>query len=211
MQTFMEPLEPEEEMKYLEKLKDGDTEARKVLVLRNLRLVAHIAKKYAINGRDINELISVGTIGLIKGIDTFDLSKGNRVVTYVSRCIENEILMMYRNERKYAYEVSLNQPVGIDKEGNEVKILDVYCSDDDSVEKLYEDSEDERWLREKLTDVLTEREKIVLKLRYGLWNRKELTQKEVGRVLNISRSYVSRIEKKAIEKMRDAYYNRYSE
>lgn len=207
MQTFMEPLTREKEFECLVKTKNGDKEARNELVVRNLRLVAHIAKRYAINGKDINELISIGTIGLIKGIDTFDYEKGNKLVTYVSRCIENEILMIFRSEKKYANDISLNHPVGTDKEGREVKIVDVYCLQEDSVEQAYEDSEDVKWLKNIITKVLSEREQKVMKYRYGLFGRKEYTQKEIGRMLGISRSYVSRIEKKAIEKMRDAYYN----
>ena len=199
MQAFLEPLSQEEEQYYLKKSRLGDMEARNILVEHNLRLVAHIVKKYNNFDRDKDDLISVGTIGLIKAINTYNMEKGHRLVTYASRCIENELLMMLRQERKSAKDTSLYEPIGIDKEGNEINLLDVLGADENDIV-------DELDLKEKIRDLYKKmepsREKTTLIMRYGLYGKKPMTQKEVAKELHISRSYVSRIEKKAVEKIK---------
>lgn len=209
---FPKPFTPEEEASYIDKYFNGTLkekeQARNALIEHNLRLVAHVAKKYASYSLAAEELISVGTIGLIKAVATFKAEKGNKLGTYAVRCIENEMLMYIRSGKKYGNEVSMNEPVGTDKEGNEIVIMDLLC-DDDSV--MLEDI-DMRFQTSKLysvmSRVLTPREKEILTLRYGLCDgekiKKELTQREVGKLLNCSRSYISRLEKRAVEKLREA-------
>ncbi len=199
MKTFPKPLTIEEEKMYLSKYKEGDKTAGDILIERNLRLVAHIAKKYNQGDRDMEELISVGTIGLIKAINTFDGSKGNRLVTYASKCIDNEILMMMRNEKKRNKEVSLYEPVGTDRDGNEINLLDIIENNEKDMFDEYTRKENVKWLYSKLDEVLTKREKTIIVMRYGLYGGREITQREVAKMLGISRSYVSRIEKKAIQ------------
>lgn len=205
MQTFKQPLTKEMELYYLKRSKEGDLSARNTLVEYNLRLVAHIIKKYNSFERDMDDLISIGTIGLIKAINTFDIEKGSRLVTYASRCIENELLMMLRQERKCSKEFSLYEPIGTDKEGNEINLLDIveYEGTDITEQVVLEDNI--RQLYESIRVLLDERELKVLTLRYGLYNRSPYTQREVAEQLNISRSYVSRIEKKALVKLRRAF------
>lgn len=198
--TFPQPLNEAEEAKYLELLEQGDEEARAVLIERNLRLVAHIVKKFDGTVEDNDDLISIGTIGLIKAIKTFKRNKGTRLATYAARCIENEILMHLRATKKNRVEVSLYDSIGVDKEGNEISLIDVLGTEAevvlDTVESLFE----QRRLLEKVKK-LSYREKNVLQLRFGLVNGIRKTQREIARKLGISRSYVSRIEKRALNKL----------
>lgn len=196
--VFPEPLSPEEEQKYLEKMKEGDERARNILIERNLRLVAHIVKKYDSHHTESEDLISIGTIGLIKGINTYDNSKSTKLATYAARCIENEILMYLRSTKKLNNETMLQQSIGSDTEGNEITLLDILEAEDDPVINKVEKVLNEEKLYDKIEE-LSDREKNVIKLRYGLVDGRQLTQREVAAILGISRSYVSRIEKKAVE------------
>lgn len=197
---FPDPLEKEEEAHLLEKLKEGDTFSREKLIEHNLRLVAHIVKKYDHKMDDADDLISIGTIGLIKGIDSFSGSKGTRLTTYCARCIENEILMFFRSNKKNSKNVSLNEPVGFDKDGNEISFLDILKTPNpDFAMDIH--NQNNISLLSTYFNVLTEREKEIIEKRYGLNNQDELTQKEIAKELGISRSYVSRIEKRALTKM----------
>lgn len=204
MQTFHHPLSPEEESYYLQKAKAGDLSARNILVEYNLRLVAHIVKKYQTGNRSTEDLIFIGTIGLIKAINTYDTDKGSKLVTYASRCIENELLMRLRQERKEAREISLYEPIGTDREGNEISLMDVIRIDEENVLLNVITSESLRNINDLFTEILDDREQQVIALRYGLYDNQELTQKEISNLLHISRSYVSRIEKKALLKLRSA-------
>lgn len=204
MQTFHHPLSPEEESYYLQKVKEGDLSARNTLVEYNLRLVAHIVKKYQTGNRSTEDLISIGTIGLIKAINTYDTCKGSKLVTYASRCIENELLMRLRQERKESREISLYEPIGTDREGNEISLMDVMRIDEENVLLNVITSESLRNINEVFTEILDPREQQVIALRYGLYDNREFTQKEISKLLRISRSYVSRIEKKALLKLRSA-------
>lgn len=204
MQTFHHPLSPEEESYYLQKAKAGDLSARNILVEYNLRLVAHIVKKYQTGNRSTEDLISIGTIGLIKAINTYDTDKGSKLVTYASRCIENELLMRLRQERKEVREISLYEPIGTDREGNEISLMDVIRIDEEDVLLNVITSESLRNINDLFNEVLDDREQQVIALRYGLYDNQELTQKEISNLLHISRSYVSRIEKKALLKLRSA-------
>jgi len=209
LKTFQQPLTAPEESKYLEKLKGKDKEAAKeakrILIERNLRLVAHIAKKYQVAEEDTEDLISVGTIGLIKAIDSYDTEKGNKLVTYAARCIDNELLMLMRGRKKFSQEVSLYEPIGTDKEGNEIHLLDICQQEQEDACLKMETQEAVSRIKMCMNAVLDERERQILTLRFGLAGGEELTQREIGRMLGISRSYVSRIEKKGLEKLRDAY------
>ena len=204
--TFPQPLDEKEEEKYLQLLKTGDKKAKSILIERNLRLVAHIVKKYQIPNKDIDELISIGTVGLIKAIDSFDVSKGTRLATYASRCIENEILMLFRNNKKQKSETFLQDPIGVDKEGNEISLIDVLSSEKDSVIDKVEMKLQIKALYNKMNSALTEREGEISKMRYGLKDGKCKTQREIAGMLGISRSYVSRIEKKALKKLKKELY-----
>ena len=206
--TFPKPLDEKEEEKYLQLLKTGDKKAKSILIERNLRLVAHIVKKYQIPNKDIDELISIGTVGLIKAIDSFDVSKGTRLATYASRCIENEILMLFRNNKKQKSETFLQDPIGVDKEGNEISLIDVLSSEKDSVIDKVEMKLQIKALYNKMNSALTEREGEILKMRYGLKDGKCKTQREIAGMLGISRSYVSRIEKKALKKLKKDLYHK---
>lgn len=188
-------------MYYVEAYKNGNEEARNVLIERNLRLVAHIVKKYGSCGNDSDDLISIGTIGLIKAISTFNMDKGTRLATYAARCIENEILMQIRATKKIQNEVSLQDPIGVDKEGNEITLIDLISNDSESVVDEVELKMQVKKLYSKMKATLKNREKVVLELRYGLQNGTSKTQREIAKMLGISRSYVSRIEKKAIKKL----------
>lgn len=199
--SFPQPLDEEEEVYYLNKLKEGDLLAKSILVERNLRLVAHIVKKYSYPGKEVDDLISIGTVGLIKAIDTFDSNKGTRLATYAVRCIENEILMLIRNNKKTKSEVYLQDPIGIDKEGNEISLMDVLSSDDDSIIEVVESKIRVKKLYSKIESCLLNREKMVIKMRYGLTDGKTKTQREIAKLMGISRSYVSRIEKRALKKL----------
>jgi RNA polymerase sporulation-specific sigma factor len=198
--VFPQPLNEADESSCLQRLKQGDEEARNELIEHNLRLVAHIIKKFDATGEDIDDLISIGTIGLIKAINTFNLDKGTKLATYASRCIENEILMFLRAAKKNRGEVSLYDPIGTDKEGNEVTLLDVLGTNSDAVSEIVENFFEERRLLEKVKN-LSKRERKVLELRYGLFGGLRQTQREIARLLGISRSYVSRLEKRAIRRL----------
>ena len=205
MKTFLPPLTQQEERECVSRMKDGSLEAKHTLVERNMRLVAHIVKKYQNVDEETEELISIGTIGLIKAVDSYNDAKGSRLATYAARCIDNELLMHLRSKRKTSREVSLYEPVGTDKEGNQIRLLDICESEDpDVVEEM-----DLKWrvstLREMLPRLLHGRELEIITLRYGLTSEYAVTQREIGRKLGISRSYVSRIEKRALEKLREAY------
>lgn len=203
--AFPKPLSSEEEKKYIALLSQGDEEAKRILIEKNLRLVAHIAKKYSNLNMDMDDLISIGTIGLIKGINTFNPQKGSGLATYVARCIDNEILMTIRASKKYAGEVSINEPIGVDKEGNNISFVDILGTEDDMVDRQVELKLQVKRLYDQMKKVLSQREKTIIELRYGLGFEKPLTQKEIAKNLGISRSYVSRIEKKALEKLRTKF------
>lgn len=198
---FPEPLSQAEEKDCLERLKNGDEEARNILIERNLRLVAHVSKKYSTANVEQDDLISIGTIGLIKGINSFDPSKNIRLATYAARCIENEILMFLRSSKKIKSEVYLNEPIGKDKDDNEVTLLEVLETDEKSIEDEIDLKMKVKKLYEKMKAVLKDREKTILELRFGLGGKKPKTQNEIASMLGISRSYVSRIETKAIGKL----------
>lgn len=207
MKTFLKPLTSEEEKYYLQEYKRGSQEAKNVLIERNLRLVAHIIKKYQGVEEELDDLISIGTIGLIKAIHTFNQEKSNRLSTYAARCIDNELLMLLRSKKKTSKDISLYEPIGTDREGNEINLLDVIENEPVDVVKNYSLKQDIRKLYYLLGFVLTKREAEVLKLRFGLYGCDELTQREIAKRLNISRSYVSRIEKNAILKLRNAFFS----
>ena len=198
--VFPDPLSKEEEEKCVEKMKLGDNEARNKLIEHNLRLVAHIVKKYDHKKTDVDDLISIGTIGLIKGVDSFSYKHGTRLTTYVAKCIENEILMYYRSDKKHNKNISLNESVGFDKEGNEITLLDILKTPKPEFELDIQKKDNIASLK-KYFNVLTEREKEIIIKRYGLDNQDSITQKEIAKQIGISRSYVSRIEKRALTKI----------
>lgn len=205
MQSFPKPLSAKEEKECIARCRAGDREARNCLIEKNLRLVAYIAKKYNMGDKDMDDLISIGTIGLIKGIDTFDDTKNIRLATYAARCIDNELLMMLRSEKKTAKDVYLYDSIGSDKEGNEISLIDVIeYTDEDVVERVTLEEHISR-LEEFVDKALSTREKEIIRMRYGLGGKKEKTQREIAQIYGISRSYVSRIEKKALEKLRKCY------
>lgn len=197
---FPDPLSKEEEDNYVYKASKGDVDARNKLIEHNLRLVAHIVKKYDNKSNDTDDLISIGTIGLIKGVDSYSKSHNTRLTTYAARCIENEILMYYRNNKKHSKDISISEPVGFDKEGNEITILDILKTDKPDFALDIHKENNIKNLK-KYFNVLTEREKEIVIKRYGLNNEDELTQKDIAKKLDISRSYVSRIEKRALTKI----------
>lgn len=205
MKSFPPSLSAEEEEYYLQKYIEGDLEAKHILIERNLRLVAHVVKKYQHLEESQEDLISIGTIGLIKAIITFNPEKNNRLGTYAARCIENEILMMLRSKKKISKEVSLYEPIGTDRDGNEIQLFDIIEAEDADAQKKVCLKDDIKLLYEKIESVLSPRERLVLKMRYGLYNQEEYTQREIANQLGISRSYVSRIEKSSIEKLRDFF------
>lgn len=198
--VFPDPLSSDEEHTLLTKMQEGDKESRAKLIEHNLRLVAHIVKKYDTNNKNTDDLISIGTIGLIKGIDSFKLEKNNKLTTYVARCIENEILMYFRSNKKNSQNVSLNDSIGYDKDGNEISLIDVIKSNTPEINEILHKKENLDLISSSL-NCLNEREKEIIINRFGLNDKKELTQKEIADKLNISRSYVSRIEKRAISKL----------
>lgn len=202
--SFPPPLKKDKETELLLRVSKGDIEARNILVEHNLRLVAHIVKKYYTNGCDQEDLISIGTIGLIKAISTFRNEKGIRLATYASRCIENEILMYFRNQKKTSQDVYISDPIETDKEGNTLTLIDVIADESDFAEDIDTKMKIEK-LRVIIRGVLSEREYKIINMRYGLSGNKELTQREVAKLLNISRSYVSRIEKAALEKLKSRF------
>ncbi|MGF0101386.1 RNA polymerase sporulation sigma factor SigK [Faecalicatena contorta] len=202
MKSFPQPLTAAEEREYLQKYTEGDLEAKHILVERNLRLVAHIVKKYQSYEEEAEDLLSIGTIGLIKAVVTFNPEKCVRLGTYAARCIENEILMYLRAKKKSSKEISLYEPIGTDREGNEIQLFDIIETEETDAHKKVELSDDIQILYERVESELSPRERLVLKMRYGLYNGEEYTQREIAKQLGISRSYVSRIEKSAIEKLR---------
>ena len=202
--AFPPPLSAEREAELLEKSRNGDDGARNELIEHNLRLVAHIVKKYYNTGADQDDMISIGTIGLIKAVSTFNTDKGIHLATYASRCIENEILMFFRNQKKTAQDVFISDPIDTDKDGNTLTLIDVIADKSDIADEIDTKIKVEK-LRVILPVCLTERERLIIEMRYGLCSREELTQREIAKKLNISRSYVSRIEKSALEKLRKQF------
>ena len=202
--SFPPPLSAEREAELLEKSRNGDDDARNELIEHNLRLVAHIVKKYYNTGADQDDMISIGTIGLIKAVSTFNTDKGIHLATYASRCIENEILMFFRNQKKTAQDVFISDPIDTDKDGNTLTLIDVIADKSDIADEIDTKIKVEK-LRVILPVCLTERERLIIEMRYGLFGREELTQREIAKKLNISRSYVSRIEKSALEKLRKQF------
>lgn len=202
--SFPKPLTAAQEREALEKMKQGDASARDKLVEHNLRLVVHIIKKYYANYSDQDDLISIGTIGLIKAVNSFDSDKGTRLATYASRCIENEILMYFRNQKKSAQDVSMNEPIDIDAQGNPLTLSEIIFTDDTIVDDIDKKLKLER-LRQAVAGIEDPREKLIIVRRYGLDGRMPLTQREIAKQLNISRSYVSRIEKKVLHNLRKAF------
>lgn len=206
MKTFQQPLSAEQEAQYIQLLQSGNPKetaaAREILIEKNLRLVAHIAKKYQNVDENMEDLISIGTIGLIKAISSFDAGKG-KLSTYASRCIDNELLMLLRTKKKSSREVSLFEPIGTDKEGNEISLLDVIEQEQEDIIEQIDLKENTHRLMKIMGEVLTPREKQIIELRYGIITGEEVTQREVGERFHISRSYVSRIEKRALLKLRE--------
>ena len=205
MKTFEKPLSEEEEKLYLQKYKDGDLEAKNILIEKNMRLVAHMVKKYITNDRNIEDLLSVGTIGLIKAVNTFNSGKSCRLATYAAKCIDNELLMMLRSEKRKAREVSIYEPIGTDKEGNEISLIEIVKADDVDVVEEYMLRQNISKVFQFIDELLTAREREIIILRYGLFGHEEITQRELATKLDISRSYVSRIEKKALRKLREKF------
>ena len=202
MQSFPQPLSAAQEASYLRQYQNGDMHARDILIERNLRLVAHIVKKYIHSGKETDELISIGIIGLVKAVNTYNFDKGNRLATYAARCIDNELLMLMRGDKKRSREVSLYDPIGTDKEGNEITLLSIIEHNNEDVVEQLARKQSLQKLSKIISEVLTPREYFVVIRRYGLFGHSESTQRELASQLNISRSYVSRIEKKALEKLR---------
>ena len=205
MKIFDKPLSSEEEKIYLKKCREGDLEARNKLIEKNMRLVAHIVKKYACADRDTEDLLSVGTIGLIKAVNTFDMNKSIRLAIYAAKCIDNELLMLLRSDRRKSREISIYEPVGKDKEGNEINLIEIIGTSEDTVVEDYELRQDVKKLYSAVEKKLTDREREIIIMRYGLYGTQEITQREIAQKMNISRSYVSRIEKRALEKMKDDF------
>ena len=202
MQSFPQPLSAAQEASYLRQYQNGDMHARDILIERNLRLVAHIVKKYIHSGKETDELISIGLIGLVKAVNTYNFDKGSRLATYAARCIDNELLMLMRGDKKRSREVSLYDPIGTDKEGNEITLLSIIEHNNEDVVEQLARKQSLQKLSKIISEVLTPREYFVVIRRYGLFGHSESTQRELASQLNISRSYVSRIEKKALEKLR---------
>lgn len=205
MKSFPIPLTASEEQYYMQKYIEGDLEAKHILIEHNLRLVAHVVKKYQHLEEEPEDLISIGTIGLIKAVVTFNPQKNNRLGTYAARCIENEILMMLRSKKKTSKEISLYEPIGTDREGNEIQLFDIIEAREEDAQTKIIRKDDIKILYAKVESELSARERLVLKMRYGLYGQEEYTQREIADRLGISRSYVSRIEKSAIEKLRDFF------
>ena len=202
---FPEPLTLEEEKIAIDRLANGDEEARNLLIERNLRLVVHVCKKYANTNIDQDDLLSIGTIGLIKGVNSFKPEKGSKLSTYVSKCVDNEILMMLRSTKKLNAEVHLNEPIGKDKDDNVITLEEVLENDDKCLDDVVDTKMKIRKMYNKIKEVLKDREKTIIELRFGLKGGKPKTQKEIAKMMGISRSYVSRIETKAIEKLADGF------
>ncbi|MGP4107191.1 RNA polymerase sporulation sigma factor SigK [Virgibacillus sp. L01] len=205
--AFPQPLPPEDEAKYIQAMQNGDETARNKLIEHNLRLVAHIVKKFENTGEDMEDLISIGTIGLIKGIESYSTDKGTKLATYAARCIENEILMHLRALKKVKKDVSLHDPIGQDKEGNEISLIDILEAENENIIEYIQLNMEIDKLKHYLS-ILDSREREVIIYRYGLGKQKEMTQREIAEKLNISRSYVSRIEKRALMKVFHEYYRK---
>lgn len=205
MKTFPKPLSAREEKEYLERCNEGDQLARDVLIERNMRLVAHVVKKYQSPDYDMEDLLSVGTIGLIKAVNTFKVDKGSRLATYAAKCVENEILMLFRASKKLSKEVSLFEPIGVDKDGEAVSLVDIIEMENKETIDTMILKQDVKELYEAFDSCLSDTEKTVIRMRYGLFRGKEHTQREIAAQLGISRSYVSRIEKKALEKLKGEF------
>ncbi|MCT1903830.1 RNA polymerase sporulation sigma factor SigK [Oceanobacillus sojae] len=204
-QSFPQPLSPKEEAKYIQLMQEGDEEARNKLIEHNLRLVAHLVKKFENTGEDMEDLISIGTIGLIKGVESFSTGKGTKLATYAARCVENEILMHLRALKKVKKDVSLHDPIGQDKEGNEISLIDILEAENENVIEYIQLNMEISKI-EQYFSILDSREREVIVYRYGLNEQDEMTQREIAKKLNISRSYVSRIEKRALMKIFHEYY-----
>ena len=198
--VFLKPLSKDEEEKYIDLMLQGDKDARSKLIEHNLRLVAHIVKKFEKKNVESDDLISIGTIGLIKGIDSYNKNKGIKITTYAARCVENEILMFFRSNKRHLNDVSLNDSIGYDKDGNEINLIDVIKDTSPDISDMLH-TKDNIELLNKYLSLLNKREKEIIIKRYGLFNNDEYTQKEIAELLNISRSYVSRIEKRALTKI----------
>ncbi len=206
MKTFPKPLTANEEKERLKRCREGDIKARNELIERNMRLVAYIVKKYSAGEKNNEDLISIGTIGLIKAVDSFDADKGIRLATYASRCIDNELLMLFRSEKKHSKEIYLSDSIGSDKEGNEISLIDVIEAEEEDITDKILMQENLSKLTYYIDSVLSDREKKIIYMRYGIPDgAKEYTQREIAGIMDISRSYVSRIEKKALKKLRKAY------
>lgn len=203
MKTFCNPLSETEEKEYFEQMQQGSLEAKERLVLHNMRLVTHVIKRYGTAGEDMEDLISIGTVGLLKAVDSFKPGYGSRFATYGIRCIENEILMYFRSKKKNKYDISLYEPIGTDKEGNQIHLVDVVENPQKDMTESVEDKTLFHLISHKMEEVLEPRELLVLRMRYGLDGNDSVSQREIAGVLGISRSYVSRIEKHALEKLRD--------
>lgn len=206
MEVFLEPLTPSQETNLVSRMLQGDFSARETLILHNLRLVAHIAKKYKSPLLDFDEMVSIGTIGLIKGISNFNPSKGGKLVTFCSRCIENEILMFLRSEKKHQKNISLFEPIGTDKNGNNINFLEIKADDNASFQDKYEHLENLKWLYDNIQNILTPLEFDIISNRYGLFGCSPKTQRIIASKYNLSRSYISRIEKKALNKLSKSFF-----
>ena len=205
MKTFLQPLSAREERECLKRYKEGEQEAREILINRNMRLVAHVIKKYQSPDYEMEDLLSVGTIGLIKAVNTFDPNKGSRLATYAAKCVENEILMLFRAGKKFSREVSIYDPIGTDKDGETVSLLDILEAEGKEALEQVILKQDIRTLYEAYEQNLKDTEKTVIRMRYGLFGSREHTQREIADEMGISRSYVSRIEKRAIEKLKAGF------
>ena len=205
MKTFLQPLSAREERECLKRYKEGDQEAREILINRNMRLVAHVIKKYQSPDYEMEDLLSVGTIGLIKAVNTFDSNKGSRLATYAAKCVENEILMLFRAGKKFSREISIYDPIGTDKDGETVSLLDILEAEGKEALEQVILKQDIRMLYEAYEQNLKDTEKTVIRMRYGLFGSREHTQREIADEMGISRSYVSRIEKRAIEKLKAGF------
>ena len=206
MKTFLTPLSTQEENAYLRRMASGDREAKRKLVEHNMRLVAHVAKKYYNSEDDMEDMISIGTIGLLKAVDTYNPGKGSKLTTYAARCIDNELLMYFRGKKKRAKDISIYEPIGTDKEGNQIHLFDVLEEETVDVVEQMEHEKDLATLRRLLPSVLSDREYQIISMRYGIGRNAHITQREAAQRLGISRSYVSRIEKKALGKLREAFF-----
>lgn len=206
MKTFLTPLSTQEENAYLRRMASGDREAKRKLVEHNMRLVAHVAKKYYNSEDDMEDMISIGTIGLLKAVDTYNPGKGSKLATYAARCIDNELLMYFRGKKKRAKDISIYEPIGTDKEGNQIHLFDVLEEETVDVVERMEHEKDLATLRRLLPSVLSDREYQIISMRYGIGRNAHITQREAAQRLGISRSYVSRIEKKALGKLREAFF-----